>query len=128
LEGHPKDTRAYAWSSPVEGSNKRRFYVLHLGGIRSPLDAVRAAIESEATRKVLIMARKANGQVEVPVHWVDICRVMRMMGLMEDFSKGECLRISALLKKQIEAGTAKKLSRGVYTAVFKDRVTAGGAP
>src|SRR6266853_1218317 len=48
LEGHPKATRAYAWSSPVEGSDKRRFYaVLHLGGIRSPLDAVRAAIVTE---------------------------------------------------------------------------------
>ena len=48
LEGHPKATRAYAWSSPVEGSSRRRFYaVLHLGGIRSPLDAVRAAIVAE---------------------------------------------------------------------------------
>jgi hypothetical protein len=48
LEGHPKATRAYAWSSPIEGSDKRRFYaVLHLGGIRSPLDAVRAAIVAE---------------------------------------------------------------------------------
>lgn len=48
LEGHPKATRAYAWSSPIEGSAKRRFYaVLHLGGIRSPLDAVRAAIVAE---------------------------------------------------------------------------------
>ena len=48
LEGHPKATRAYAWSSPVEGSDRRRFYaVLHLGGIRSPLDAVRAAIVAE---------------------------------------------------------------------------------
>jgi hypothetical protein len=48
LEGHSKATRAYAWSSPVEGSDKRRFYaVLHLGGIRSPLDAVRAAIVAE---------------------------------------------------------------------------------
>ncbi|MFI5032965.1 MAG: hypothetical protein ACHQPH_19905, partial [Reyranellales bacterium] len=36
LEDHPKATRAYAWSSPIEGSNKRRFYaVLHLGSIRS---------------------------------------------------------------------------------------------
>jgi len=52
LEGHPKATRAYAWSSPVEGSNKRRFYaVLHLGGIRSPLDAVRAAIVAERRPK-----------------------------------------------------------------------------
>jgi hypothetical protein len=51
LEGHPKATRAYAWSSPVEGSDRRRLYaMLHLGGIRSPLDAVRAAIVAE--RKV----------------------------------------------------------------------------
>ena len=48
LEGHPKATIAYAWSSPVEGSDKRRFYaVLHQGGIRSPSDAVRAVIEVE---------------------------------------------------------------------------------
>ena len=52
LEGHPKATRAYAWSSPIEGSDKRRFYaVLHLGGIRSPLDAVRAAIVAERKAK-----------------------------------------------------------------------------
>jgi hypothetical protein len=48
LEGHPKATRAYAWSSPIEGSDKRRFYtVLHLDGIRSAVDAVRAAIVAE---------------------------------------------------------------------------------
>src|SRR5687767_4335305 len=48
LDGHPHATRAYAWSSPVEGSDRRRFYaVLHLGGIRSPADAVRAAIVAE---------------------------------------------------------------------------------
>jgi len=51
LEGHPKATRAYAWSSPIEGSDKRRFYaVLHLGGIRSAVDAVRAAIVAERRR------------------------------------------------------------------------------
>ena len=44
LEGHPQATRAYAWSSPIEGTERRRFYaVLHLDDIRSPLDAVRAA-------------------------------------------------------------------------------------
>lgn len=52
LDGHPRATRAYAWSSPVEGSDRRRFYaVLHLGGIRSPLDAVRAAIVAEQRAK-----------------------------------------------------------------------------
>jgi hypothetical protein len=48
LEGHPNATRAYARSSPIEGSSKRRFFaVLHMGGITSPQDAVRAAIVPE---------------------------------------------------------------------------------
>lgn len=48
LKGHPKATRAYAWSSPIEGSDKRRFFaVLQLGAIKSPVDAVRAAIVAE---------------------------------------------------------------------------------
>ncbi len=48
LDDHPNATRAYAWSSPIEGSTKRRYYaVLHLGGIRSAQDAVRAAIVAE---------------------------------------------------------------------------------
>lgn len=48
LDAHPSATIAYAWSSPIEGSDKRRFFaVLHLGGIRSPQDAVRAAIVAE---------------------------------------------------------------------------------
>jgi hypothetical protein len=72
--------------------------------------------------------RAAAGLREVPVHWVDICRVMRIMGLMNDFSEGECLRISGLLKESLEAGTAKKLSRGVYTAVYPDQVAPDHAP
>jgi hypothetical protein len=45
LEGHPTASRAYAWSSPIEGNDKRRFFaVLHLPPITSPLEAVRAAI------------------------------------------------------------------------------------
>ena len=48
LEGHPKATRAYAWSSPIEGSTKCRFFaVLHIPPIKSPIDAVRAAIVQE---------------------------------------------------------------------------------
>lgn len=48
LEGHPTAKRAYAWSSLVEGSSKRRFYaVLHQGPVKSPQDAVRAAIVAE---------------------------------------------------------------------------------
>lgn len=48
LEGHPKTNRAYAWSSPIEGSTKRRFFaVLHVPPITSPVDAVRAAIVAE---------------------------------------------------------------------------------
>ena len=54
LDGNkgPNATRAYAWSSPVDGSIKRRFYaVLHLGGIRSPQDAVRESIVEERKAK-----------------------------------------------------------------------------
>jgi hypothetical protein len=49
LTGHPTATRAYAWSSPIEGSTKRRFFaVLHTEQINSPLEAVRAAIVAES--------------------------------------------------------------------------------
>lgn len=48
LQSHPTATRAYAWSSPIENSEKRRFFaVLQLGSIKTPLDAVRAAIVAE---------------------------------------------------------------------------------
>ncbi len=48
LAGHSKATRAYAWSSPIEGSTKRRFFaVLHMGPVTGPVEAVRAAIVAE---------------------------------------------------------------------------------
>lgn len=49
LKGHLTANRAYAWSSPIEGSDKRRFCaVLHQGPITSPIEAVRAAIVAES--------------------------------------------------------------------------------
>jgi hypothetical protein len=52
LTGHPTATRAYAWSSPIEGSTKRRFVaVLHTERINSPLEAVRAAIVAEQRQR-----------------------------------------------------------------------------
>jgi hypothetical protein len=52
IAGHPKATIAYAWSSPIEGSDKRRFFaVLHQPPINSPIDAVRAAIVAEQRAK-----------------------------------------------------------------------------
>lgn len=48
LKGHLTATRAYAWSSPIEGSDKRQFFaVLHQPPITSPVEAVRAAIVHE---------------------------------------------------------------------------------
>jgi hypothetical protein len=48
LTEHPTATRAYAWSSPIEGSDKRRFFaVLHQPPVTSPAEAVRAAIVAE---------------------------------------------------------------------------------
>jgi hypothetical protein len=52
LTGHPTVSRAYAWSSPSEGSTKRRFFaVLHQPPVGSPQAAVRAAIV--ATEKAM---------------------------------------------------------------------------
>lgn len=52
LDGHPEVTRAYAWSSPIEGSERRRFYaVLHKPPIDSPVAAVRASIVSDYRRQ-----------------------------------------------------------------------------
>jgi hypothetical protein len=51
INGHPKANKAYAWSSPIEGSDKRRFFaVLHLPPVTSPVEAVRAAIVAENRR------------------------------------------------------------------------------
>ena len=48
LAGHLRATRAYAWSSPIEGSIARRFFaVLYSARINSPLETVRAAIVVE---------------------------------------------------------------------------------
>ncbi len=49
LEDHPLATRAYAWSTLLdEATGKRRFYaVLHAGPVKSPADAVRAAMVAE---------------------------------------------------------------------------------
>lgn len=52
LIGHPTATRAYAWSSPIEGTDKRRFYaVLHVPPVDSPQKAVRASIVHEYRTK-----------------------------------------------------------------------------
>jgi hypothetical protein len=48
LIGHPTAKRAYAWSSEVPGSDRRRFLaVLHSPTVASPVDAVRASIAAD---------------------------------------------------------------------------------
>ena len=49
LTDHPTASRAYAWSSPIEGSDRRRlFAMLQEGPIKSPLDAIRAALLAQS--------------------------------------------------------------------------------
>lgn len=48
IRGHRSAERCYAWSSPIEGSDRRRFYaVLGAPPINSAADAVRAAIVAD---------------------------------------------------------------------------------
>jgi hypothetical protein len=48
VAGQPTATHCSAWSSPIEGNDKRRFLaVLHIPPITSAQDAARAAIVQE---------------------------------------------------------------------------------
>lgn len=48
IKGHSQTGKCYAWSSPIEGSTKRRYYaVLHISPIDSPEKAVRASIAQD---------------------------------------------------------------------------------
>jgi hypothetical protein len=48
LNLHGEERQAYAWSSPIEGTDRRRiFAVLQIPPINTPTDAVRAAIVAE---------------------------------------------------------------------------------
>lgn len=48
IQGHSDATVAYAWHSPVEDSNNRKYFaVLHIPPIDSPESAIRAAIVAE---------------------------------------------------------------------------------
>ena len=45
LENHPESRKAYAWSVPVDGRSKPRYFaVLHSAKVTCPVDAVRAAV------------------------------------------------------------------------------------
>lgn len=48
LAGHPKATRAYAWSYAMDDGRRMFFAVLGVPPINGPRDAVRAAIVAEA--------------------------------------------------------------------------------
>jgi len=48
IAGNPHADRCYAWSSPIEGSTKRKFFaVLAVPPVTSAKDAVKAAIIQE---------------------------------------------------------------------------------
>ena len=51
LTGHPKATRAYAWTRELPDGKVRTYAVLHLGPVQSPADAVRAAIVAEGRKE-----------------------------------------------------------------------------
>jgi len=52
IKGHHQADKCYAWSSPIEGSIKRRYYaVLHIPPVDSPEKAVRASIVHDLRAK-----------------------------------------------------------------------------
>jgi hypothetical protein len=52
IKRHPQADKCYAWSSPIEGGTKRRYYaVLHIPPIDSAEKAVRASIVHDFKKK-----------------------------------------------------------------------------
>jgi hypothetical protein len=43
VEGHPEVTRSYTWPSPIDASEKRRFFIvaLQFAAIKAPVDSMR---------------------------------------------------------------------------------------
>ena len=55
LTGHPTASICYAWSSPVEDSDRRRLYaVLEVPPIGSASDAVRASIVQDSKKQKVV--------------------------------------------------------------------------
>lgn len=68
LAGHPKATRAYAWSYERPDGARRFFAVLHTPPVQSPRDAVRAAIVAEARAVNDCPACAGSGKVLDEMH------------------------------------------------------------
>ncbi|MGO9047298.1 MAG: hypothetical protein ACLQFW_10480 [Xanthobacteraceae bacterium] len=63
------------------------------------------------------MARNSQDTLETEMHWVEICRAAAMLGIIKDFSKGECLRLNKMLT---QSKHVKKLGRGRYQLINFD--------
>lgn len=50
------------------------------------------------------------------VRWADICRVMYLTGHMDDFPKGEYLRVHKLLDARVQSGKVIRVARGRYAS------------
>src|SRR4051794_2457580 len=57
---------------------------------------------------------RTQSAISGPIRWADICRALRVMGHMENFSKTECLRIAQQLQKRVDQGKAVRRERGLY--------------
>ena len=62
--------------------------------------------------------RREGPGLGIVVRWSDMCRTMRMLGLMNDYSKGECLRIRKLLKERMKEGHVRQVGKGQYCRVL----------
>jgi len=51
---------------------------------------------------------------KLPVRWADLCRSLRVMGYMKNFTKAECFRVAKQLQKRVDDGKAVRLKRGLY--------------
>lgn len=85
-------------------------------------DAEVAAVEEAVKEVVASVALAARS-----VTWVDVCRSLYMVGLMENFTESECDRVAQLLKARIDDGTVVYVDRGLFAvadeSVLKEKHT-----
>ena len=49
-----------------------------------------------------------------PIRWHEICRAALIIGLIDDYSKGQCLKLAKIIDKRVRAGKAIREARGIY--------------
>jgi hypothetical protein len=82
LAGCGKAARAYAWTAPIDGTARRRIQVsLHIGPIKSPTEAVWAAIADDVRARRLASRAPIAARAKTPPRYRWLAPKLQALGL-----------------------------------------------